>query len=87
MARNLIAALGYDHTVEIATEFVSRDGKGDPVIQRQLSRRGQDETRRLIDRWRDVGMEQQPEAWFTYHVYHKAPDWIGPAVSQALNIP
>ncbi len=87
MARNLIAALGYDHTVEIATEFVSRDGKGDPVIQRQLSQRGQDEARRLIDRWRDAGMEEQPEAWFTYHVYHKAPDWIGPAVSQALNIP
>ena len=70
MARNLIAALGYDHTVEIATEFVSRDGKGDPVIQRQLSQRGQDEARRLIDRWRDAGMEQQPEAWFTLSLIH-----------------
>ena len=26
----------------------------------------------------------QPQAWFTYHLYHKAPDWLGPAVSQSL---
>jgi len=25
--------------------------------------------------------------WFTYHLHHKAPDWLGPAVSQALDIP
>ncbi|MEL6748484.1 MAG: glycosyltransferase, partial [Pseudomonadota bacterium] len=28
-----------------------------------------------------------PDLWLTYHVYHKAPDWLGPAVSRALNIP
>jgi glycosyltransferase involved in cell wall biosynthesis len=28
-----------------------------------------------------------PQLWFTYHVYHKAPDWIGPAASAALGIP
>ena len=25
--------------------------------------------------------------WFTYHLYYKAPDWLGPAVSAALDIP
>ena len=23
--------------------------------------------------------ETAPELWFTYHLYHKAPDWLGPA--------
>lgn len=31
--------------------------------------------------------EWRPQAWFTYHPYYKAPDLIGPAVSQALAIP
>ena len=87
MARNLIAALSHHHAVEVATEFVSRDGKGDPAVQRTLAQRAQDEARALIASWRSAGAERQPEAWFTYHVYHKAPDWIGPAVSEALNIP
>jgi glycosyltransferase involved in cell wall biosynthesis len=25
--------------------------------------------------------------WLTYHLYHKAPDWLGPTASQALGIP
>jgi glycosyltransferase involved in cell wall biosynthesis len=28
-----------------------------------------------------------PALWFTYHLYYKAPDWLGPAVSAALGIP
>ncbi len=28
-----------------------------------------------------------PDAWFTYHLFYKAPDWIGPKVSKALDIP
>lgn len=29
----------------------------------------------------------RPDLWFTYHVYYKAPDWIGPRVARALGIP
>ena len=87
MARNLFAALSRHHTVEVATECVTRDGKGDAAVQEKLAREAQDVARALIESWRDAGMEQRPEAWVTYHVYHKAPDWIGPAVSEALNIP
>ena len=32
-------------------------------------------------------MNQSPELWFTYHVYHKSPDWIRPTISGHLNIP
>jgi len=87
MARNLIAALGRHHRVDVATEFVSRDGKGDPAVQRQLATRAQDEARALIGAWRAGPFDRRPDAWFTYHLYHKAPDWIGPAVSKALQIP
>ena len=30
---------------------------------------------------------QSPELWFTYHVYHKSPDWIRPTISDHFNIP
>ena len=29
----------------------------------------------------------RPELWFTYHLYYKAPDWLGPVASAALGIP
>ena len=28
-----------------------------------------------------------PDLWFTYHSYYKAPDLLGPGISQKLNIP
>ena len=86
MARNLITALERHHEVDIATEFVSWDGKGDPEIQ-DLATQGTGEARALIEKWQTGTVAKRPDAWFTYHVYHKAPDWVGPAVSEALNIP
>lgn len=41
------------------------------------------EAARLVATWR----EAPPDIWLTYHVYYKAPDWIGPAVCRALKIP
>jgi glycosyltransferase involved in cell wall biosynthesis len=34
-----------------------------------------------------TGQAARPDAWFSYHVYYKSPDWIGPAVSRTLGIP
>jgi glycosyltransferase involved in cell wall biosynthesis len=31
--------------------------------------------------------ESTPELWFTYHLYYKAPDWLGPIIADALRIP
>ena len=25
-----------------------------------------------------AGAAEPPDLWFTYHLYHKAPDWLGP---------
>jgi glycosyltransferase involved in cell wall biosynthesis len=86
MARNLIRALDASHEVILASEFVSRDGTGDPVRQRALEEEGGAIASALIENWQSPGASP-PDAWFTYHVYHKAADWIGPSVSAALDIP
>ena len=39
---------------------------------------------RLADRLAVRLRHDPPDLWFTYHLYHKAPDWLGPAVSAAL---
>jgi glycosyltransferase involved in cell wall biosynthesis len=88
MARQLIAALkAANHTVELAAIFATRDGAGDPVRQLRLSALGRRLADRLIARLRARPAASRPAAWLTYHLYYKAPDWIGPAVAAALGIP
>jgi glycosyltransferase involved in cell wall biosynthesis len=43
--------------------------------------------RGLAAQWQRGPRELRPDLWFTYHVYYKAPDWLGPTVSGALGIP
>jgi glycosyltransferase involved in cell wall biosynthesis len=88
MARALMAALAAGgHEVEIASIFRSRDGGGDPDRQRRIADIGGRLADRLVRRYRRRPQPQRPAAWFTYHLYHKAPDWLGPQVSRALGIP
>lgn len=87
MARQIIAALETaGHTVELAAIFTSRDGTGDPVHQERLARLGRRLAERLTTRFR-TRPTARPDVWLTYHLYYKAPDWIGPAVARALDIP
>ena len=73
------------HEVALASRLRTFDGAGDRARQRRLARIGRAEARWLIDRW--LGSPRAPRCWFTYHLYHKAPDWIGPRVSARLRIP
>lgn len=85
MARGLIAALRLGgHEVDLASRFRSFD-RGDPARQQRLRRVGL----RLADRFvqRAEAGANRPDLWFTYHLYHKAADWIGPRVSERLGIP
>ncbi len=87
MARLLMAALtqaGY--SVELASKLRTFDKTGDQAIQQGMRDNSEAEVARLIKRW-SASPEEVPEAWFTYHVYHKAPDWIGPAICQYFDIP
>jgi glycosyltransferase involved in cell wall biosynthesis len=73
--------------VALASVFRSRDGRGDADYQQRIQTVGSALAKRLIRRYQALPANQQPKIWFTYHLYHKAPDWIGPEVAQALNIP
>ncbi|MHA1107663.1 MAG: glycosyltransferase family 4 protein [Alphaproteobacteria bacterium] len=88
MARQLMAALGMaGHQVELASIFRSRDGAGDSGRQQRIHDLGGRISRRLQRRFAARAAEARPELWFTYHLYHKAPDWLGPSVSEAMGIP
>jgi glycosyltransferase involved in cell wall biosynthesis len=54
-----------------------------------LERRARAQAARLIARWRGlpVGHPERFDLWFTYHCYYRKPDWLGPLVTRALDIP
>lgn len=84
MARLLIAALEHaGHDVALASDFRSWDDGISPNRHERLGTLGARLAGRLTRRLR----EAPPDLWFTYHLYHKAPDWLGPAVSRSLGIP
>jgi len=88
IARLLVAALsGAGHDVDIASGFRSRDGHGDSRRQERIRDAGAGLAHRLLRRYRKLPEDLRPQLWFTYHLYHKAPDWLGPAVAGALGIP
>ncbi|MCX7354056.1 MAG: glycosyltransferase family 4 protein [Alphaproteobacteria bacterium] len=88
VARLLMAALTRGgHSVELASRLRTWNGAGDAARQARIREIGARMATRLVRRYRAAPPEARPQAWFTYHLYHKAPDWLGPAVADALNIP
>ena len=81
------ALAGAGQRVELASTFRSFDGHGDPARQRALQRQGEAFGAQLAEQWRSFAASERPELWFTYHLYYKAPDWLGPVVCDALRIP
>jgi len=87
IARQLIKTLELaGASVEVASELRTYDGAGDSQVQVQTRERGLAEGAALIKRY-EADPHTAPTHWFTYHLYHKAPDWTGPVVSQTLGIP
>jgi glycosyltransferase involved in cell wall biosynthesis len=87
MARQLISALRHSgHTVDIASELRSFDGHGDPENQTAIRSAAEFEAANIIRTIQETELRLQPEIWFTYHLYYKAPDWIGPKVSESLSL-
>lgn len=72
------------HRVSLASNLRSFEGAGNAVDQSAIRGAADTAAHQLIDRWRNG---PAPDLWFSYHIYHKAPDWIGPRVSGALGIP
>lgn len=73
--------------VELVSTFRSFDGHGDAERQDALRVQGEALGRTLAAQWRAAPRAEQPDLWFTYHLYYKAPDWLGPVVSAELGIP
>jgi glycosyltransferase involved in cell wall biosynthesis len=87
VARLFLAALRYaGHEPVLASRFRSFEGRGDRDRQARLAALGRKLAERFIRRCR-TAPAKAPDLWFTYHVYHKAPDWLGPRVAGALGIP
>ena len=88
MARALIAALeSRGHQVEVISEFSSYLGQPDAVAVRDLCAKGYAMANDLVREFRAKDPAERPDLWFTYHVYYKAPDWLGPIATGGLGIP
>ena len=84
MARLLMAVLsGMGHEVTLASSLRSYDGAGAAARQHGLARRAIAQAQHLSAAWASC----PPDLWFTYHLYHKAPDHLGPRVAGALGLP
>ena len=88
MAQALIAALeSRGHEVRIASEFVSYIAAPDPMVVRTRCAEGYEMAQGLVRSFLAKSPDERPDLWFTYHVYYKAPDWLGPIVASGLGIP
>jgi len=88
MARLLIQALALaGHDVEVAARLRSWHGVPDGARQARIAELGAALAERLLRRYRTRPASAQPQVWLTYHLYYKAPDWIGPRVAEGLGIP
>ncbi len=87
IARNLVKALalsGFDPFVASETIAYQKRPSADLFLDRKV--RCEAETGRLLAAWR-AQPALRPDLWMTYHPYCKAPDWIGPPICRALDIP
>lgn len=83
MARLLIQALETaGHEVELISQLRSFHGAPDGYAG--LHDEANHELNRLRQRW-NTGYK--PDVWFSYHVYYKSPDLLGPVICRELDIP
>ena len=88
VGRLLIEALTeHGHHIELPSSFRSRAGSDDPAHLMRLQTYGEGLAEQIVRRVKARQEADRPDLWFTYHLYYKAPDWIGPHVARNLNIP
>ncbi len=83
MARAIIRALeGGGHEIRIASQFRSWSRHGGDAELQTLADEARRQAAAIARAWQNEGY--RPDLMLTYHVYHKAPDWIGPALAGAI---
>ncbi len=75
------------YNVELASEYRSWEGKGELDQQNRIRQEAEKIGQNLVSHYLALPPRKRPDAWFTYHLYHKAPDWVGPMVCEKLEIP
>lgn len=86
MARLIVRALtSLGHEVSIASEMRSfmRSADMQDALKANMANAA-DEIERIANEYSGSSV---PDLWFTYHPYYKAPDLLGPALSQHFGIP
>lgn len=84
IGRLLMQALSLaGHDVFLASRFRSHDDGRRPGRAERLAGVGARLAQRVLRRL----SQDPPDLWFTYHLYYKAPDHLGPAVARRLGIP
>jgi glycosyltransferase involved in cell wall biosynthesis len=87
MAKLLLKCLQCQgHNIRVMSHFKSRESQGIREIQKDLKIQGEQISGKLIEDFSNI-KNWQPDLWFTYHMFYKAPDLIGPKVSSTLKIP
>lgn len=86
MGRMIVRALELaGHSVDVASTFRSWRAEGSEKITREVKELAVAEAKAIAERWIERG--EVPDIFLTYHLYHKAPDWIGPYLCAKFNIP
>lgn len=87
MANLLIRALeGAGMRVQSPHLPLTFDASGDAAYQARAEADSVEAANALLGAIRG-GRLPRPDVFFSYHVYYKSPDWIGPRVAAALGIP
>ena len=88
IARKLIKVLRLGgNIVSIASHFQSYNDTGQSDRLESIRIAGKCHANNIIEEIKNLSVNKAPEVWITYKISPKSPDWIGPLVASALNIP
>ena len=80
------AMRGMGHDVDLLSTLRSYNRDGNPEREAETAALAAAEVARLSTLWQQTPA-LKPDLLFTYHVYHKAADYIGPALKQQFGLP
>lgn len=87
MARLFITALeAMGHRVEVISRLRSHNSDGDAGNEARTAAEAGEEVDRLTRIW-SHDAARRPDLLFTYHVYHKAADYIAPPLKERFSVP
>ncbi len=88
IAQNLFKAFEISGAnIELASRYIAYSKRHDVNILEDKKNGALEEIERLLDYYKSMDRTLLPQIWVTYHPYCKAPDWIGPKIAKALDIP